>query len=304
MKQVCWWLANIVSRMLEPDEREVVLGDFVESGETPGIALCGVFGLVVRRQTKLWTGCRPWLALVGLILPIGMMLSIVSRSTTEGSAVYLWLYANNWDWALTTNPGFWRVLADTVVLLFVWWLTLACWSWSAGFLLGSASRSMIRINGVLLCLMLLFGELVGAPRYFAYCEDYVHRTFNVPVLPDYNAAVFEFAFYRTLFPLIVQACLVAIAALWGLRQGSGAVRFRLPLRVALWGTAAVTLAGMATQERGFWIFLNSRILNAWIHPGIWMGWGQRLLHWAVFWPVAYLVGDAMKSRWHRRAVAA
>lgn len=303
MKRMGWWLVNVISRMLEPDEREVVLGDFAESGEAPSQVLCGVVGLVVRRQAKLWAGWRPWVALVGLILPLGMLLSIVSRSTAEGSAVYLWLYANNWDWALTTNPGFWRVLAESVVLLFVWWLTLACWSWTAGFVLGSASRGMVQINGVLLCVMLLFGELVGAPLFLSYREDLLQRTFHLPALPDYNAAVFDLAFYRTMFPLIVQAGLVAIPALWGLRQGSGAVRFRLPFRVALWIIAAVTLAAMAIQEPGFWIFLSPQFLNAFFHSGIWLGWGKRLLNFAVFWPVAYLVADAVKRRWQGRTVA-
>ena len=33
MNGICWWLADIASRMLEPGERDVVLGDFAESGE-------------------------------------------------------------------------------------------------------------------------------------------------------------------------------------------------------------------------------------------------------------------------------
>jgi len=34
MTRICWWLADIVSRTLEPDERDVVRGDFAGSGET------------------------------------------------------------------------------------------------------------------------------------------------------------------------------------------------------------------------------------------------------------------------------
>jgi hypothetical protein len=300
--RMCWWLVNMVSRMLESDEREVVLGDFAESKEPGSQALCDVLGLVVRRQAILWVGWRRWLTLAGLILPLGMLLSVVSRTTSDGSAVYIWLYANNWDWALLSNPGFWRLLAETIVLLFLWYLTLACRSWTAGFVLGSVSRGMMQINGVLLCLMFLFGELVGAPRYLAYCEDYLHRTFGVPALPDYNAAVFDVTFYRAMFPLIVQTVLVALSALWGMRQGTGAVRLGLRFRVALWTAVVATLAAMVIQERGLWLFLNGHIANAYLHPGLWMGWAIRLLQFVVFWPVVYLVANAIGRRWHGRMV--
>ena len=34
MSRICWWLVDVVSRALTADERDVVLGDFAESGET------------------------------------------------------------------------------------------------------------------------------------------------------------------------------------------------------------------------------------------------------------------------------
>ena len=107
MNRICWWLVDVVSRMLEPGERDVVRGDFAESGESGGRALRDVLGLVVRRQAALWKDWRPWLALVGLIVPLAMLLSIVSRITAGQSATYIWLYANNWDWALLEDtPSF------------------------------------------------------------------------------------------------------------------------------------------------------------------------------------------------------
>ena len=302
MTRMYWWLVNTISRMLESDEREVVLGDIAESKEPGSQALCNVLGLVVRRQAIVWAGWRPWLTLAGLILPLGMLLSVASRTTSDGSAVYIWLYANNWDWALLSNPGFWRVLAETIALLFMWYLTMACWAWTAGFVLGSVSRRMIKINGVLLCLMFLFGELVGAPRYFAYCEDYLHRTFGVPAMPDYHAAVFDVTFYRAMFPLIVQTLLVALPALWGMRRGAGAVRLGLRFRVALWTAAFATLAAMLMQERGLWLFLNMHIANAYLHPGPGIVWAIRLLQFVVFWPVMYLVANAIGRRCYGRIV--
>ena len=94
MTRICWWLVDRSSRLLEPDEREAVRGDLAESGETGGQALRGVLGLVVRRQVALWKHWRPWLALIGLVVPLGMLLTLTSRATANGSAIYVWRYAN------------------------------------------------------------------------------------------------------------------------------------------------------------------------------------------------------------------
>jgi hypothetical protein len=208
----------MVSRLLELDERDAVWGDLAESGETGGQALRDVLGLVVRRQAALWTHWRPWLPLVGLVVPLGMLLSIVSRRTAGENAVYVWMYANNWEWSDLGNPGFWHVFAETVALVFMRYLTLVCWSWTSGFLLASVSRGIIRANGILFCLMLWFGALLGAPRYLAYDWEYLHRALGFPSLP-HNDPVFELRFYRETFPLIVQAVLVVGPSLWGMRQG-------------------------------------------------------------------------------------
>lgn len=295
-----WWLIDAVSRMLEPDEREVVLGDVAETRATSTRALRDVLGLVIRRQAILWAGWRPWLTLLGLILPLGMLLSIVSRSTSDIGAIYVWLYANNWDGALMTNPGFWRLFAETIAHLSLWFLTLVCFSWSTGFVLGAVSRSMLQINRVLLFLMLMFGELVGAPRYFAYCQEYLHRTLGVPALRDYNAAVFDLTFYRVMFPLIVQGCVVALPALWGMRQGTRVTNLRLSFRAVLWFAAVATLAAMLLQERRLWLFVNRDIANAYFHPGPGMGWVLRLLQLVVFWPVLYLASNVIGRHRHTR----
>jgi len=56
--------------MLESGEREAVRGDLAESGETGSQALRHVVGLVIRRQLSIWTDWRPWLTLVGLVVPL------------------------------------------------------------------------------------------------------------------------------------------------------------------------------------------------------------------------------------------
>ncbi|HET6179898.1 MAG TPA: hypothetical protein VFE61_23455 [Candidatus Sulfotelmatobacter sp.] len=298
MNQSCWWLTDTLSRMLEPAERDAVLGDISESRESASQALCGVLGLVARRQAILWSAWRPWVTLLGVIIPLAIVLSIVSRSTSDVSAIYIWMYANNWDWPLLSNPGFWRLLAETVLHVALWYLTLSCVSWASGFLLGSISRGMIQINGVLLCLMLLFGALVVAPQYSAFLEAFIQRTVRYPDQQDGNAVVFALSFYRVLLPLIVQAILVALPAVWGLRQGLGTAKLRPLFRTILWTAATATLAAMVIQERGFWLLLGPHFVNALYRPGSLFGWGMRLLQFVVYWPVVYLIASALKRRRH------
>jgi len=274
--------------MLVPGERDVVLGDFAESDESGGRALCDVLGLVVRRQAALWKDWRPWLVLVGLIVPLGMLLSIVSSITASQSATYIWLYANNWDWALLQHAGFWHEFADSLTLVFVSCLTLVCWSWTAGFVLGSVSRRIVQVYGALFCLMLVVGGLLGAPLYFAYWLQYIHR----PISPDSSDPVSGLAFYRVMLPLIVQAVLVAAPSLLGMRRGADVGKFTPLVRIALWTAAIGTLTVLVIREPGFDFFLKA----------VWLRriWQQQIrwLQFVVYWPVGYLAANAFWRRWH------
>jgi hypothetical protein len=295
MTRVCWQLVEILSLMLHSDERQAVRGDLAESGETGSQALSDVLGLVVRRQAVLWTHWRPWLTLVGLVVPLGMLLSIVSRRTAGESAVYVWMYANNWKWGDVANAGFWHVFTESVALVLMRYLTLVCWSWTSGYVLGSLSRGIIRVNGVLLCLMLCFGALLGAPLYLAYFSQYLHRAFGLPSIPYPNDPVSALTFYRVMFPLIVQAALVVGPSLWGMRQGEGIARLQPLLRSILYIASIATLAAMVIQNPDLWVFL--RVFR---RPGIWDGWQIRLLQLVVYWPVGYLVASAIGRHWHGR----
>ena len=284
MNRISWWLVDVVSRVLEPGERDVVRGDFAESGETASRALGGVFGLAVRRQAALWTDWRPWVILTGLILPLGMLLSVASRMTAGGSATYLWLYVNNWDWGLLRYAEFWYELRDSVAFVSMGYLILACWSWTAGFVLGSASRRTVPLNGVLFCFALLIGGLLGAPRYLAFWGQLMNR----PVSPDEHNPVSALAFYRVVLPMIVEAVVVAVPALWGMREGAGAGRLRLLLRLASWTAAAAALAAMAIQQPGVGF-----MLAAYRHPEIWQSRPVRALQLVVYWPIAYMAAGTI-----------
>lgn len=49
MNRICWWLVHQGSRLLKSNQREAVLGDIAESGESAEIALYELLGLIVRQ---------------------------------------------------------------------------------------------------------------------------------------------------------------------------------------------------------------------------------------------------------------
>src|ERR1700677_5325752 len=74
---------DLVSHLLERDERDAVQGDLLESGENPWQSLLSVLGLVIRREAALWTNWRPWLAAFGIALPSSFLLMGFSLSISR-----------------------------------------------------------------------------------------------------------------------------------------------------------------------------------------------------------------------------
>ena len=87
MTRIAWWMVESLSRLLDDDEREVVRGDLAECGTRAGHALREVAGLVLRRQIALWFGWKPWLALLTVVVPIGVLLSHASRLWADAGMV-------------------------------------------------------------------------------------------------------------------------------------------------------------------------------------------------------------------------
>jgi hypothetical protein len=282
-------LAEMLAGALDEREREAVLGDLAESDESGSRALLDVFGLVVRREAALWSVWRPWVILAVLIVPFSLLISVLSRRISGETATYAWMYVNNWDWGLLASAGFWYVLAGAAFLVLKMYLTLACWSWVAGFAVGSASRRSVRANGILFCFMLLVGEAVGAPLYLAY----FFRAIHLSPPADSNGPVFAVTFYRVMFPLIVQVTLVVVPCLLGMRQGARAETHGAALRTTLSVGAIVALAVMVIQDPGF-LFL----ITAYKRPWIWRSWEMQMLQFIAYWPVVYLVGNAIARKFH------
>jgi hypothetical protein len=140
MNTSAWPLVELSARLLDPEEREVLLGDLVETHETTWRGLLDVFGLVLRRQAGLWRDRRPWAAGFVVALPSSYLLMIASFSVscTYQRLVNHRVFVGHWP---TGHEGF--------PLLFCHMLLLIAWSWTAGYVVGSVSRRTLWASVVL-----------------------------------------------------------------------------------------------------------------------------------------------------------
>jgi hypothetical protein len=142
-----WPLVDLLSRLLESNEREAVKGDLIEAGQNSWEALFDVLGLVVRRQAEPWRNWRPWLASFGLALPSSFLLMGFSLSVS-GSYRQLIGPPILKATGLTVAPGLLLLLCNALLLI--------GWSWAGGFVVGSLSRKTVGVSAALSLLPCLF----------------------------------------------------------------------------------------------------------------------------------------------------
>jgi hypothetical protein len=56
--------------------------------------------------------------------PLSFRLSVVASNTANEHATYVWLYADNWEWTLLKDGGFWCEFIETLAFVFGKYLTL------------------------------------------------------------------------------------------------------------------------------------------------------------------------------------
>jgi len=287
-------LTDLAARFLDCDEREAVLGDLAESGRSELHNFCDVAGLVLRRQAVEWKDWRPWLIVPLLILPLGLFLSVVSRFTAQQTSVYLWLYANNPNWDLLHNRGFWYELGNATLLVFAVYLKLACWAWAAGFVIGSTTRKMWG-SGSFALIGTLFASMVCASIYLPRYLEWVLRGRFPQNLPPHEDPVSQVFFYSSLLPIIVQLFIVAVPAISAMRHGHE--RFPSAFRYSVVLLSLLVVADMLLHNSILWIKLCGAYSMApgmsVLHPGI--------LSLAAYWPAAYLL--LKNTRRQRRRLA-
>jgi hypothetical protein len=149
MTNIAWKLIEVMALPLTPAEREIVLGDLIETRETAWRGMREVSGLVVRRQLQLqlWNGWRPWLAAPGLALPCSFMLmgfSFAISSELRSHSAYGWQLSLS-----STEP------VEALLLLCQVLVLLIC-AWAAGFTIESVSRRTFAVSAICCLLPCLF----------------------------------------------------------------------------------------------------------------------------------------------------
>jgi hypothetical protein len=192
MNRFCEWLIAQLAGALTADERDAVLGDLAEASAAPSQVVRDLLDLALRRQAAQWLYWRPWLTLVGMAIPFAILLRLAATYLAHNSAVYIWMFADNWDPALLDIPGYRHDLGRAATSIMAISSVLAFASWLVGRALASACRATRVVNAVVVALLLV-------P---AAAHEY-----------GVNRAVFAVTFYRVVYPLFVNALLV-IAPCW------------------------------------------------------------------------------------------
>ncbi|HVW10957.1 MAG TPA: hypothetical protein VHC90_20365 [Bryobacteraceae bacterium] len=260
MSRTFWRLAGLLSLALAPDERNAVLGDLSESGDSGIRALCDVLGLVILRQFAPWMGWRPWLALFGLALPLGVLLALNSFMVDGAADLYLWIARNHatidpatLEPGLTLRHGFFQIAGGS--------LLVACSSWVAGVALGNLSRGAIAVNRAAICLV---------PACLALMEISRRRVYTYSVA----GWIFPQRFYTVILPLLLLSSLVIAPLLRGISRSRG---FAI------------------TELRGRILAAASTIILTFAFQPLPAG-GLRFLFFAGYWPVGYVMVKSLQRR--------
>lgn len=293
MTRIAWWMVEVLSRVLEDDEREVVRGDLAECSTSAGHALREVVGLIVRRQIALWFGWRPWLALTTVTIPIGVLLSHVSRSWGEGAAEGILLYGRLWDLSYLANPGWRADLISFSIGTAAALLALIGWSWTSGFVLSRLSRPTAWLTVTMLCLVVVTGT------WGTNTIAHLHRDHGFSLQHHVTFVV---------FPRLLRTFLVMVPVVWGARWGLRNRALRLvPTVIGVLLLSSVTLAASRGLEGS--MSFGRGVLPADKGPDgfvvseddprpLWF------LSLVMLWPATYVLAEASRERGTHRASSA
>jgi hypothetical protein len=290
MNRIIWKLVDLVSRMLEPNEKQIVLGDYTESGEAAAQVLIGVTGLVIRRQFALWKEVGAWLSLLGIVGLVGIPLSQVFLSYDNA------FYERAWGlfWGHPVNP--FNFPGRAAVVLDIAYMTglslaLALWSWSSGFVLGFFSGRTTWLTGTLFYFMVLD---------FAFWHRAFVATGGDPSL-ILSPVIGSGPSLRLILPVILDTLVadgpmllfIVLPAGWGARQGLRNPNLGM-LRTYVSGAIMVTLTiGILWMARRY---EAEGVMRA---PGNLNAWSLVLLNW----PIAFMVAAELWRSRRKTSVA-
>jgi len=164
MSTVPWRFMEWLARALDLAEQEAVLGDLYESRSGALACAVGLAGLVLRRQMQAWSDWRPWLGLVGIAMPVGLLLADFALMLARTFDLYVWIAWNYavMDMQILEETGF--TLRHGAVVIGSYLALLLVWSWTGGFALASISGRALWWNAAAVCVVWLVHARIEEPR--------------------------------------------------------------------------------------------------------------------------------------------
>ena len=136
MTSLGWSVVTTTALLLEPCEREAVLGDIAESESDVWRGFEDVAGLALRRQLQLWRDWRPWLATFGLALPCSFLFMGFSLSVSGMAR------------EIPHQSGIGQLFSQATLL--------AICAWTCGYVASTLARQTIWISAAACALPCLF----------------------------------------------------------------------------------------------------------------------------------------------------
>jgi hypothetical protein len=269
-----------------------VCGDLAECGVSGFQTLREILGLVVRRHLSLWADWRPWLALLAIAIPTGIVLSQLSEVFVQSATSHLGMYEDRF-WVIWENPGGRRDFLQSTALKTLDLVTVAAWSASSGFALRALSRRTLWLTGSLFIVASLAGALGTTNGILR-----IYQT-RGPFEPPWEL------WYPGLEIWVSCSALVLVPAVWGMKLGG-----RHPLPSPLLTTVGVLILSALTLNEAR-ILGQVMVFNHAIraepccgHILLQLDAARRgalgLLVLLMIWPVAFIAGAAIWQRWHAR----
>ena len=274
MRSMNWKLIELASLPLEPDERTIILGDLVESGETCTQALIGVLGLVIRRQIELWRNWQPWLALLGVAGLSAYFLSGLVLSLDSGlimqTRTYLH-YGVHYEMGVSATKD--------IIFLACATLALLIWSWTSGVVLGSLSGRSVWLTGILFYAVVV----VLSPLVVTFALSHSSQAPSKYRLPLAVLLLLRFA------PMSPAKLCFLITAAWGIVCGVRRPRLTTGQAFTL-AAAGLGAVALMMWTSGWYEDVKEAISNGAWHA---VPWTKRIIPFLFMsWPVVYLAGTS------------
>jgi hypothetical protein len=288
MSRVQSAFVRLLLHALEPPERDVIEGDLKELRLHHSRAIRELLGLLIRRQAAAWLHWQPWAVVLLVILPIGTVLSLVSRQWANNTAIYAWFYVDNWTSAYLASPGARNDFLYAIAEFSVRCVALMLWAWTAGLVVAASSRRTAWVTYALFALV-LFAGTIGST--------------TAGVLNPANDAVFSQAFYRVGLPIVFRIVFILLPALHGMRTAAGEPTFTIPRASAL--AVSVTLV-TAMVARGTPVALTFGWLSSStdrpVVQAIFRSGKLSLVPYAMALPAIYAFFHALWRSWRERGL--